>query len=275
MISNALPDPAAAAAFETAAWTFWALLGLCLGSFANVVIHRLPRGRSLVRPRSHCPRCRATIAFYDNIPVLSWVLLRGRCRSCGKAVSWRYPLVELLSGALACAVWWRWHGQWAWAGAAFAAVLALLCVAFIDCDTFLIPDELSLGLVGAGLLLSPLNPGLGSAAGTRVAAALVGGLFGLGLCWGVAALGEWMFKREAMGVGDIKLLAGVGAWTGVLGAFDTLVAASFAGAAYGVYLIARGRLRRQDPIPFGPFLSAGAILTLFYRLPFGFPFLSR
>ncbi len=265
-------DPTAAAAFQTAAWAFWALLGLCLGSFSNVVIHRLPRGRSLVRPGSHCPSCRTAVAPYDNIPVLSWVLLRGRCRHCAKPISWRYPFVELLAGAAFVGVWWRWEGDWAWAGAAAAALTALLCVAFIDCDTFLIPDELSLGLAAAGLLLSPLNPTLGDAAMARLVQSAIGAAAGLSLCWGIAALGEKAFGREAMGGGDIKLLMGVGAWTGALGAFDTMVVASFAGAAHGVWLIASGRLGRRDPIPFGPFLSGAAAFTLFYKLPFGFPF---
>ncbi|MBI3300232.1 MAG: prepilin peptidase [Elusimicrobia bacterium] len=272
MISNAFQDPTSAAAFQTAAWAFWVLTGLCLGSFSNVVIHRLPRGRSLVRPGSHCPRCRRPVAFYDNVPVLSWLLLRGRCRHCEKPISWRYPLVELLGGLLAAAVWRHWEGQWAWAAAALAALIALLCVAFIDCDTFLIPDELSLGLAAAGILLSPLNAGLGGAFWGRLGASVGGAVFGLALCWGVAAAGEKLFKREAMGAGDVKLLAGVGAWTGALGAFDTLMLASFVGAGYGVWLLASGRIKRQEPIPFGPYLSLGAMITFFYKLPLGFPF---
>lgn len=212
------------------------------------------------------------MAAYDNVPVLSWLLLRGRCRHCAKPIAWRYPLVELLGGAAFTAVWWRWEGQWAWAAAAGAALTALLCVAFIDCDTFLIPDELSLGLAASGVLLSWLNPALGDAALPRLTASAVGAVSGLALCWGVAALGEKAFGREAMGGGDVKLLMGVGAWTGALGAFDTLILASFAGAAHGVWLIATGRLARRDPIPFGPFLAAGAAFTFFYRLPFGFPF---
>ena len=218
------------------------------------------------------PRCRRPVASYDNVPLLSWVLLRGRCRHCAQRISWRYPLVELLGGALAAGVWRQWEGQWVWAAAALAALIALLCVAFIDCDTFLIPDELSLGLAAAGLLLSPVNPTLAASLPGRLAASAGGAVFGLALCWAVAAGGEKLFKREAMGAGDIKLLAGVGAWLGARGAFDTLVTASFAGALYGVWLLAAGRIKRQDPIPFGPFLSAGAAFTFFYKLPFGFPF---
>lgn len=269
MIQN---DPQTAAAVATAAWTFWVLLGLCIGSFSNVVIHRLPRGRSLVRPGSHCTRCRRPVAFYDNIPVLSWVLLRGRCRHCAKPISWRYPLIELLGACAAVAAWGRWEGDWAWSLAAFAVLVALMCVAFIDCDTFLIPDELSLGMVGAGLLVSAVNPTLGAAAGERVLSSLLGAAVGFSTCWGLALLGEKLFGREAMGAGDIKLLAGVGAWMGALGAFDTLVIGSFIGAAYGGVLLLTGRIKKQQPIPFGPFLSAGAVFTLFYKLPFGFPF---
>lgn len=212
------------------------------------------------------------MAPYDNIPVLSWLLLRGRCRHCAKPISWRYPLVELLTGALYAGVWWRWEGSWGWAAAAAAALTALMCVAFIDCDTFLIPDELSLGLTGVGLLVAPFNPMLDGGVLGRLADSGMGAAAGLALCWGVAALGEKAFGREAMGGGDVKLLMGVGAWVGALGAFDTLILASFAGAAHGAWLIAAGRIQRRDPIPFGPFLAAGAAFTFFYRLPFGFPF---
>lgn len=269
MIQN---DPQTAAAVATAAWAFWILMGLCIGSFSNVVIHRLPRGRSLVRPGSHCTRCRRPVAFYDNIPVLSWLLLRGRCRHCAKPISWRYPLIEVLGACAAAAAWWRWEGDWLWSLAAFAVLIALMCVAFIDCDTFLIPDELSLGMVVTGLLASFLNPTLGDAAMGRVLASAVGAAVGFGMCWALAMFGEKLFGREAMGAGDIKLLAGVGAWTGALGAFDTLIIGSFIGAAYGGALLLSGRIKKQQPIPFGPFLSAGAVFTLFYKLPFGFPF---
>lgn len=253
-----------------AAW--WLVFGLALGSFVNVVIHRLPRSRSLWRPVSHCPRCRAPINYRDNIPVLGWLLLRGRCRHCAKPISCRYPLVEALNGAAALGLWWRYRGDPVWTALAICAASALLAVAFIDLDTFLIPNELSLGLLAAGLLLAPLNPVFAGGAWLGWGPSFGGALAGLAICWGVAAFGEWAFKREAMGGGDIKLLAAVGAWSGWLGAFDCLIVASFLGAAYGVALLARRKLRRRDAIPFGPFLSLAGVLNFFVILPFGFPF---
>ncbi|MBI4345542.1 MAG: prepilin peptidase [Elusimicrobia bacterium] len=248
------------------------LFGLVVGSFLNVCIHRMQRDESLVHPRSRCPRCKKPIAWYDNVPILSWILLGGRCRHCRKPISARYPLIELLTGTLFAALAWRWEGQPLWAAAAAAACGALVVVAFIDWDTFLIPDVLSVGLAVGGVLVSPINPILGGSAAARIPAALVGAAAGFALCWGIAAFGEWVFKKEAMGGGDIKLLAGVGAWTGALGAFDCLIVASLLGSLYGGALLARRKVKRQDPIPFGPFLSAAAVANFFYVLPFGFPF---
>lgn len=247
---------------------FW--LGLYVGSFLNVCVWRMPREQSVVRPRSHCPRCQKSIAWRDNIPVLSYLLLRGRCRHCRKAISLRYPALELMSGILAGALWWRWPGS-PWAFLAFGACSALLVVAFIDWDTFLIPDELSLGLLAAGLLSAPVNPSFQGPALGRIGWSLAGAAAGFLLCWAVAWLGELIFKKEAMGGGDIKLLAAVGAWTGALGAVDCLILASLFGSLYGGGLLWAGKLRRRDPIPFGPFLSAGAVFNFFYILPFGFP----
>lgn len=251
-------------------------MGLCLGSFLNVVIYRLPKEQSLVTPRSRCPRCQKGIAFYDNIPVLSWLMLRGRCRNCRKPISARYPAVELVMGVLTAALWNRWSGAGVWAALAILAAAALLAVAMIDWDTFLIPDELSLGLVVTGLLAASFNPlfetlPMGSLWYGRLGWGVVGSLAGLFICWGTALAGELMFKKEAMGGGDIKLMAGIGAWTGALGAFDCLIVASFLGSIYGLALMARGKLRRYDPIPFGPFLSLAGVFNLFYLLPLGFP----
>jgi len=255
-----------------AAWMFWPLCGLCFGSFINVVIHRLPKDLSLIRPRSRCPRCSRPIAFYDNVPILSWILLRGKCRGCGKPIPWRYPLVEALVGAAGFGLWWRWEGQWLWVLAALMAVAALVAITFIDIDEFIIPNELSLGLLVLGIAAAPLNPLFSGSALWKFALSFGSGLAGFLLCWAVAAFGEFVFKKEAMGGGDVKLLAAVGAWSGPLGAFDCLFIASLIGALYGISLIFQGKIRRRDPIPFGPFLAAGAILNFFYLLPFGFPF---
>ncbi len=249
---------------------FW--FGSVYGSFLNVVIHRLPREESLVRPRSRCPRCKTPIAWYDNVPILSWLILGGRCRRCRKPISPRYPLVEAATGLLAAALQRRWADAPGWTAAAALACGALLALALIDWETFLIPDELSLGLVVAGLLAAPLNPYF---AGSRWWASILWSLFGAGfgfaMGWAIAELGEFMLKKEALGGGDVKLLAGVGAWAGGVGAFDCLMIGSLLGSIYGLRLLLAGKAKRSDPIPFGPFLAAGALFNFFRLLPLGWP----
>ncbi len=180
--------------------------------------------------------------------------------------------MELFVGLIGVALWYRWFGWWPWVSAALIASAGLTAIAVIDWDSFIIPDELSLGLWVFGTAISPLNPMFPGSAWMKVAFSVGGGLFGYLLCFGILILGKKIFKKDAMGGGDVKLLAAVGAWTGVLGAYDCMVIASFIGAAYGVYQIAAKKLERQDHIPFGPFLVAAAIFNFFYILPFGFPF---
>jgi leader peptidase (prepilin peptidase)/N-methyltransferase len=249
-----------------------AVYGAVYGSFLNVVVHRLPKGESLVRPRSRCPKCGAAISWRDNVPVLSWLALGGRCRSCRAAISPRYPLVEAGMAALAAALAARWPDRPVWIAAAALAAGALLAVALIDGETFLIPDELSLGLAAAGALASGVNPCF-AGGDWRMALwwSLRGALSGLALGAAIAWGGEAALKKEALGGGDVKLLAGVGAWSGATGAFDCLLLGSLIGSVYALRLLAAGRARRSDPIPFGPFLAAGAVFNLFRILPLGWP----
>ncbi|MBI4249952.1 MAG: prepilin peptidase [Elusimicrobia bacterium] len=242
-------------------------LGLCAGSFLNVVIHRLPLEISVVRPGSRCPRCQAPIAFYDNIPILSYILLGARCRRCREPISLRYPLVELLTGGLFAGLAYRWDGLWLWIAAVLLAASALIALSFIDLDTFTIPDALSLGLAGLGLLSSAINPYFSGPWSARLLQCLAGALTGFLLTWATAVLGEKIFKKEALGGGDIKLLTGIGALTGWTGAITTLTTACLFGSIYGVVLMSRRRLKRYDPVPFGPFLSLGALINLFYLIP--------
>jgi leader peptidase (prepilin peptidase) / N-methyltransferase len=232
------------------------LLGLVLGSFFNVCIYRLPREQSIVWPGSHCPRCRHALAPRDNIPLVSFLLLKGSCRYCRKPISTRYPLVELLMAALMVALAWRFGFSWSFLQYAVLAG-ALLVVTFIDLDFQIIPDVISIPGLGVGLGLSWLtgNPGWLSS--------LIGLLVGGGLLYLLAAGYELLTKREGMGGGDIKLLAMIGAFLGWTGVLLTVILAAVIGSLLGVALILFWKKGRTHALPFGPFLSLGALIHLF------------
>lgn len=253
------------------------LLGLAVGSFLNVVIHRMPimmraewaadcaelEGReapevppfNLVRPRSRCPACGTAIKAWQNVPVASWVLLGGKCAACKAPIPVRYPMVEILTGLVSALVAWRLGYGWPLlAGLAFAWT-AIAC-AFIDYDTQLLPDRLTLPLLWLGLLV---NVG-----GTFVdlRSAVLGAAAGYLLLWSV----YWGFRllagKEGMGYGDFKLLAALGAWMGWKALLPILLASSVVGAVVGIVLIVLARRGREVPIPFGPYLATAGFLVL-------------
>lgn len=261
----------------------WAVVaGACVGSFLNVVVARLPAGQSIVRPRSRCPRCGESIAWYDNLPVVSWLLLRARCRRCRTPISARYPLVELLGAGTAGLAFAR-HGSTFFAPAEFGFVAILLALAFIDLDTWLLPNALTWPLLGLGLVAGALRisaaPGLG--------AALMGAVVGFAAFAIVALVGEKVFHREAMGFGDVWLLAGLGAFQGVAALLPVVLLASLQGSVVGLLLIALGKgqpgpsprppdrapseeddwVPPKNAVPFGPFLVAGALEWLYLSGP--------
>lgn len=237
------------------------LLGACVGSFLNVVIHRLPRGESLIAPRSRCPSCESAIAWYDNLPVLSWLLLRGRCRRCSEGISVRYPIVELLTALIAISLYAR-FGLTLQCLVAFYFAATLLAIAYIDLDHQIIPDVLSLPGIVVGLVAAPLlHPGSWFEA---VQAAGLGALLGGGILFAVAYGYERATGREGMGGGDVKLLAMVGAFLGWQGVLLTLLLGSLVGSAIGIsVMVARGADSKLA-IPFGPFLSIGAFVALYW-----------
>lgn len=233
------------------------VFGCCLGSFFNVVIYRLPNDQSIVKPASHCPACNVPIAWYDNIPLLSFGMLRGKCRHCGAGIALRYPLVEGLSGVL---IWLllRAYG-WGPAFLVYAVLTSLLIViSFIDLDTFLIPDVLSLPGLVVGFTTSFFTPALGWV-DSLVGILLGGGVFYL-VAWGYQTLRH----QEGLGGGDIKLLAMIGSFTGWPGVVFTVLVGSLVGTAVGVAVMWKTRQGMTARIPFGPFLAMGAVAYLFW-----------
>lgn len=224
-----------------AAW--FALVGAVMGSFANVVVARVPAGESVVRPRSRCPACRKPIAWYDNVPVASWVVLRGRCRACGVCISPRYPVVEAL-GAAAGVVAFARHGVSATAGAELLFAVTLLALALIDVDTWLLPHALTWPLLAAGLLLSAIGITAARAFGPSVAGAAIG-FAALAL---VAWVGQKLLRKEALGFGDVWLMSALGAWMGIAALLPVLLLASLQGAIVGVALILLGKAQ-PGPAP--------------------------
>jgi leader peptidase (prepilin peptidase)/N-methyltransferase len=221
-----------------------ALVGAALGSFLNVVIARVPTGESVVHPRSRCPGCRAPIAWYDNLPVVSWILLRARCRGCGAPISARYPLVEALVAAAALLAWRR-HGLAAPALAELAFVALLLALAFIDLDTWLLPHALTFPVIGLGLACGAL--GLAPAGGA--AAAAWGAGIGFAVFAVVSVVGERAFRRPALGFGDVWLLSGIGAFLGARALLPVVLLSSTQGAVVGLALMWLGRMPRDPDVP--------------------------
>lgn len=240
-----------------------AVIGAFIGSFLNVVVYRVPMRRSIVLPGSRCGFCETPVRWYDNLPVLSWIVLGGRCRTCGAGISARYVVVEILTSLLFVAVLHRFGAAW------HTPVYALFCAAlvavtFIDADHRIIPDSISKSGVVAGVLLSfviparpenllPVTPLL----------SIAGAVLGYVSLLGVSVIGKVLFRRDAMGLGDVKLLAMIGAFLGPLSLPFIFFVAPLCGALYGVVsAIARGRRIRHSTMPFGPFLAAGAIAYL-------------
>ena len=227
-----------------------ATIGAAIGSFLNVCVYRLPRDLSLVSPPSACPSCHTPIRWFDNVPVFGWILLGGKCRACRAPISSRYPLVELTVALL-------WFGSaWAW-GASLEALSAavfgtlLLGIALTDAVHYLIPDEFTYGGTGLGLALSFRDGRAG------VGAAVLGAAVGFGTLYAVAWLGKKAFRKEAMGGGDIKMMAMVGAFLGWQGALLTV----FLGALVGSVLFAPFAWKTGKLVPFGVFLAVGAAAT--------------
>jgi leader peptidase (prepilin peptidase)/N-methyltransferase len=256
------------------------VLGLLVGSFLNVVIYRLPKmlerqwaaecaelaGQEpshaepfdLVRPRSRCRQCGHAIRWYENIPVLSYLVLRGKCSACGTSIGLRYPLVELATGALFAFCGWKWGISWtalAWCG--FAA--ALVALALIDWDTTLLPDDITLPLVWAGLIAAAVR-----LTGLPLQQALWGAVAGYLSLWLVYQGFKLLTGKEGMGYGDFKLFAALGAWFGWQALVPMILMASVIGAIIGIAMKFSDKLREGGAIPFGPFLAGAGLTALLF-----------
>lgn len=234
-----------------------AAVGLVVGSFLNVVIHRVPRGASIVLPRSKCPWCNGVIRASDNIPVLSWLVLRGRCRHCSAPISGRYPAVEAFTALLFVACF------EAFGPTPEAATAALFCclmivLAAIDSEHYLLPDAITFPGLALGLALQAWIPQ------ATLVEAVTGALVGAGLLILLLNVWFWLRGEESMGLGDVNMLAMIGAFLGWQGVLTTMVLASFLGAVVGLGLIAARRMEMKSKLPFGVFLAAGGLVSLFF-----------
>jgi leader peptidase (prepilin peptidase)/N-methyltransferase len=236
---------------------FGFVLGTVIGSFLNVCIHRLPQGKSIVAPPSHCPRCKNPIRFYDNIPLASFLILQGRCRKCHAPISLRYPLVEFLMGLFSLILLLRFGISTLYLiYLAFFASLTL--VSFIDLPHLIIPDVISLPGIVIGLVISLLHPQM------SLKDSLIGVLLGGGTLYAVASVYHLITKREGMGGGDVKLLAMIGAFIGWKGVLFTILCSSFIGTVVGVTLMLVSSADSKYAVPFGPFLSLGAVIYVLW-----------
>ncbi len=233
------------------------LFGLVIGSYLNVVVYRLPRRISTVFPRSRCPRCRAAIPPWDNVPVLSYLLLRGRCRRCGVQISWRYPMIEVITG-ICFFLSYRHFG--ATTGGVIAACFcsAMIVLALIDLEHYILPDVITKPGIVIGLALQPWIPWSSFSEG------LIGAILGASILAAVSWGWYWWRGVHGIGFGDFKMLAMVGAFLGWKGTVLTLLLGSLTGSIVGVALMVSGRMGSKSKLPFGFFLALGAVVALFF-----------
>jgi leader peptidase (prepilin peptidase)/N-methyltransferase len=234
-----------------------ALMGAAIGSFLNVCIRRLPAGESLVFPSSHCPKCHHPLKFYDNIPIISYLALRGRCRNCGEIISLQYPLVELLTAVMALLLFWKFGLSWKLLFS-FVFTCSLIVITFIDFEHQIIPDIITLPGIPVFFLMAVL------AMGVPWWDALLGILIGGGILYAIALGYELIAKREGMGGGDIKLLAMLGAFFGWKSLFFIFLVSSFLGAIVGISVMLIKGKDMKYAVPFGPFLSLAALAYIFW-----------
>lgn len=255
-------------------------LGACIGSFLNVCVYRIPQDLSVVAPRSFCPSCRTPIPWYLNVPIFSYVMLRGKCKFCKARISPRYALIETLTGLLFLLVWLKYFPladtvrplnlvpvtdpflvpvYW-------LVISGLILGTFVDFEHLIIPDRVTLGGILSGLLLSALLPSLhGETLMMRgLLWSSLGALSGWFLLWAAAVLGKFLLKKEAMGFGDVKLLGAIGAFLGTKAVLFTILASSLIGSVAGIIMVIVGKKKMQSRIPYGPYLALAAVIWILW-----------
>jgi leader peptidase (prepilin peptidase)/N-methyltransferase len=272
---------------------FW--FGACFGSFLNVCIYRIPENISVVKPRSRCPKCLKQIGWRDNIPLLSWSLLRGKCRNCRVPISARYFTVELLTAVIFVLIWLQYSGAPAarplglvWTGfilhvpVFWLFAFGLILGTFVDFDHMIIPDRVSLGGIVLGLICSflvptlQLQPGETDITGTvAIFRSAIGAAVGGGLLYGIGCIGKVMFRKDAMGLGDVKLLAAIGAFLGWQATIFTAMISSAIGAVVGIVLIVFCGREMGSRIPFGPYISVAALIWVLWGTPYWYDWVEK
>ncbi len=233
------------------------ILGLIVGSFSNVCIYRIPRNESMIYPASHCPKCRSSIRPIDNIPLLSYILLKGKCHNCGSKISIQYPVVEFLTGIIYIFIFLI-YGLTLQSLIYIILSSALIIIAFIDLNEQIVPDIISLPGIVIGLILSFFVPYISFI--NSVLGVVVGG----GIILVIGLVGSVIFKKEAMGGGDVKLVAMIGAFLGWKYTIISLFLGFFLGALVGIFLILLKIKSKEDMVPFGPFIALGSFITLLW-----------
>ncbi|MDR0533694.1 MAG: prepilin peptidase [Verrucomicrobiales bacterium] len=244
-------------------WLFPFCIGACIGSFLNVCIYRIPLGKSVVHPGSHCAACGSPIRWWNNLPIFSWFILRGRSACCGTRIDFRYALVEALTAGLILVLWQCYGLTDPWLALIYILFTCGLIIAtFIDFDYFIIPDRITLGSCVAGLLLSAVYPQLQQVSSplAGLGRSFIGLVVGGGLLWAVAIIGRLVFRKEAMGFGDVKFLAGMGAFLGWQSVPFIVAVSSLIGSVFGIGLMLMSGRRWGVRIPFGPYLALAALV---------------
>ena len=264
-------------------YTFFTILsfcfGACIGSFLNVCIYRIPRELSVVAPRSFCPHCNKPIPWYYNIPILTYMMLRGKSKCCRKEIQFRYVLVEILTAILFLFIWLKFDNQpgsrifcfspitdWRLIPVYWLVVSGLVLGTFVDFEHLIIPDRVTIGGIISGLIISVALPSLHTENNhfLSLAFALLGAIVGGGILWGLGLLGKFIFHKEAMGFGDVKLLAGIGAFLGTKAVLFNVLVSSFIGSVAGISFVLAKCKKMRDRIPYGPYIALAAIIWILW-----------